>query len=563
MHSKKSAPTLISLLFILMSIAGAVIVYLNTTKYGIGISHDSVSYLFAAQTFSEGNGFQYYGYPSPFVQWPPLYPFILAIVNFLQVEPLLFSTIFNAIAFAGIVFLSGKWLYDHVAHPSLALIGTLAIALSPQLHYISEFLWTETLFILLSIAFFISIERYILRKKFSGLVLSSIFVSLACLDRYTGITLVIAGVLILFFNKNTWKPKSLHILLFGFISSAPTAAWLVRNYLVSGTFAGLRPPATVSFLHNIKLTILTFTSWVASEKLVLLKSVFSKNLFTGFSTLLPLLLALVSLLALVVMFFFVIVPLLSWFTTQCKEAIHRKKTTTEPQKGFFSEDRHIYIHEAKPMSIQWLSGVWSLVIFVTVYIVQMLLSASNVSFDPIGDRYLIPVFVPFFFLLFQTLDLAVVSWESKKFIPSKKAIRTAIICALLWMILPVYGTITQTSKVMDTGAGGFQTTKWHENSLVQYVKSNEMDGYLYSNNSAAAYFLTDKLTYSTPKFEGPDMYNLVWFEKAMNESSKGWIIWFGNDKSPTIYSAEELAPMYKVKVIKTFPEGTLYTIEKE
>ena len=56
------------------------LILLSTSKFGPGISADSVAYMHAAKSLAEGKGFEYFGFNAPFIQWPPLFSSLLASI---------------------------------------------------------------------------------------------------------------------------------------------------------------------------------------------------------------------------------------------------------------------------------------------------------------------------------------------------------------------------------------------------------------------------------------------------------------------------------------------------
>ena len=101
-----------------ISLLGVIIILVNTSKLGPGISHDSVAYIYAAKSLLNGDGYAYFGYTSPFIQWPPLFPTILAAANGIGMDVLTASRIINAIVFGWIIFFSGLWLLKNIRNKS-------------------------------------------------------------------------------------------------------------------------------------------------------------------------------------------------------------------------------------------------------------------------------------------------------------------------------------------------------------------------------------------------------------------------------------------------------------
>ena len=63
-----------------LALAIVVLGGIATSRYGAGVSSDSVAYLAVAQNLRDGNGLYDHG-GSPLLSWPPLYPMVLAGLN--------------------------------------------------------------------------------------------------------------------------------------------------------------------------------------------------------------------------------------------------------------------------------------------------------------------------------------------------------------------------------------------------------------------------------------------------------------------------------------------------
>ncbi len=84
--------------------------WFSISKYGLGISTDSVHLLFGGLNLAEGRGL--YSFDGSFVLlWPPLYPMLLALVHLVLRSDLFVSAnILQALAFIGTSF----FLFDPV-----------------------------------------------------------------------------------------------------------------------------------------------------------------------------------------------------------------------------------------------------------------------------------------------------------------------------------------------------------------------------------------------------------------------------------------------------------------
>ena len=87
--------------------------------------------------------------------------------------------------------------------------------------------------------------------------------SLACLQRFLGITLILLGFLVAIMRPGEGKPRSWADLRFralgaalpAFLALLPLLAWLVRNCMVAGTAVGTRSPSTDSLFFYLGCTL--------------------------------------------------------------------------------------------------------------------------------------------------------------------------------------------------------------------------------------------------------------------------------------------------------------------
>lgn len=99
--------TYYKLTLVLLALVGAILILLSTSRYGAGLSPDSVGYIGTARNLITGAGFISYG-GSPTVEWPPLYPALLALVGgTFETDPLLLANVVNALIFGLIVYVGG------------------------------------------------------------------------------------------------------------------------------------------------------------------------------------------------------------------------------------------------------------------------------------------------------------------------------------------------------------------------------------------------------------------------------------------------------------------------
>ena len=527
-------PAPLYVFLVLAGMSGAGLVIASISLFGPGLTHDSTAYIFAAKSLLEGNGLEYFGYPSPFIQWPPLYPLLLAGAGILGIGHLEASGAINALAHGLIIAITGYWLYSRLKYKLCAIFTTILLVFSLPLIQVSKHLWTETLFILFFILFYIFFEKFIKAQRYAYLAISGIFAALACVDRYAGVTIVLTGAIFLFFQKKSFFLKVRDILIFGVISCLPFAVWVARNYMVSSTLLGVRLPSTYGLKLNIERFILSVYSWVTPNT-VLSGIMPSKPTLT--------LTAVTFLIPVIITIIFILLFLYNLI----ENASIGKKKELSDNKGL------------KAGIIDRNYAALFMTAFTSVYAVYLLASATKVLFEPINSRYLIPLYIPLLIIFIYALDFL-----AEKFVAALNTFLRAgmIIIMGLFLLYPTANTIAAVSDYSMNGAGGFSTRALQDNIMVAYVRKNSQDCTYYSNRADMMGALTGIRTYYLPKRQGPYMYGLEQFKRAVENDNCSIIIWFKSSVSPTVYGIEDIGKLYGLETIKELENGTVYKILK-
>lgn len=527
-----------ALVFVLIcSAAAALAVVVSGAKYGPGTTHDSAAYMYAAQSVRSGEGFQYFGYPSPFIQWPPLYPLLLALGELAGLSSRLSSTIINSLAFALTVFIAGKWMLHTFRNVILSIGGTLLLLLSVPLLQVSGYLWTEILFVLFFLLLYINLERFFRYGNYGSLALAALFSALACIDRYAGVTIVATACLCLLFSKKGILNGIMNAAFYGVISSIPMGAWIVRNYTVSGTLLGVRLPSTYTLRQNIKRTLESIYTWVQPDKLL------SQHIGASSLSAVKLFTILVPVLIIAAFVIFMIRRLFIFLSAgKLSEGL---KNTGLKGENTGRADGTLF-----PIAF--------FTMFSVIYIVYLIASATSVAFEPINSRYLIPVYLPMVLSVLAAADLLF----SRMKIDAKVTGFSLGLLIILFLVYPAANTAATVLDSWQNGAGGYAAASWREkNGFLKYMQKSGQYTY-YSNNADVVYVMSGIRTYSPPKKSGPYMYGLEQFKAAVDRDENSIIIWFDNAVPQTLYSLEELSMIYKMKEIGYFDYGKIYQITK-
>ena len=238
----------LSIVLVLVAFLGAAHVLIRTAVYGIEhrIEHhyDARVYMEYAESLAAGDGFlrELKFEKDYLLQWPPLFPVVLAFFRLPGIELAEAGRYLNAISFGLIILIAGHWLYGHIRSRLIVAGASVVVMISYPLPRISSHILTETLFILATLLALVQIESFLSgRTAKNGFLLSILFSALAPLIRWIGVTVIFTGILLILTRQGTparvrWK----HAAFYGAASLLPLALWLTRNQTLSGTLTGPR-----------------------------------------------------------------------------------------------------------------------------------------------------------------------------------------------------------------------------------------------------------------------------------------------------------------------------------
>lgn len=214
---------------------GAGHILIRTSLYRVDYHTDPGTYVADAKALAAGKIFEGNISEGVLAWWPPFYPLVLSLYRLLGVEAVDIGRYVNIASFGLIILVAGHWVYRFVRFRLVVAMMAITIAVSYPLVRTSSQLFSETLFILLSLLALTCMGSFLSRRKMkSEFWLSTIFSSLALLTRYIGITVIFTGALLLLTHRGLrirWKQAA----LYSVASSLPTALWITRNQIVNGT----------------------------------------------------------------------------------------------------------------------------------------------------------------------------------------------------------------------------------------------------------------------------------------------------------------------------------------
>ena len=492
------------------------LVIFSTSSYGSGISPDSVDYLSAAKGMVSGEGL--IGYDgSPFVLWPPFFPSILAAIDSVGIDPLDGARFFNALIFGLIIFFSSLWLLKTYKFNPLSLFGLLVIFLSVPVFWVSQYIWSEPLFILLVLVSLYMIVRFLENNDKMILVLAAIFTAIACITRYPGITIIMTGLLLLLLDRNaTLKTRLINGVTFGLIASLPLVAWLVRNLIVYATLAGERTP-TNTIIQSVKSAISTLSAFFLPREI--------DGVFRG------------------LIFIFVSVLLCIFFAKIMRNTKHRS-------------------------SIIGKQYLMPLLIFTVIYMCFMIISSTLSNADLLDQRLASPVYLPIIMLLIIGIVNLPLLWKNYRW--EKVINKLLVIFLFIWLIYPFWEITTLIRDSNQDGVSGYSysSRKWSDSELVYYLKEHSLSGQVFGNGPDVIYLNTGIRTKLTPQkhmYNAPDyqLNELPAFSKILVDYESVYVVWFENVQRGNLYDLQELDSLYDMDLVVKRSDGEIYLVREK
>jgi hypothetical protein len=485
---------------LIASLAGFILIYLFTEHGGIGISPDSIGYTSTARNLVAGKGFlQFGGYP--LVDFPVFYSIYLAFVMIVTRQDIIqCAPILNGLMFAAVIFFSGLLMEKFIRRSRWYKIALLvAIATSPSLIEIYSMLWSETLFILLTLVFYFTLYRYFQCHSLSALLLPAVIAAIAFDTRYAGITLVATGVLLLFLDKQLkWKNKVPHLLVFGLIGCSLVTVNLIHNSIVSGLLTGKRQKGITPLSDNIAYSGNVLSDWT--------------SLWGGSH-----------------LFFIavgcIVIALFIWlFLKNLKRKV----------------DYHSYEN--------------IVIAFFIVYVCFIIFSSTISRYEQINNRLLSAAFLPFLWGITYKIPTWIRALRKKRHKWGLGIIFSAIavaVCANYYSI-----NADNYSFMHESGIPGYTEDCWKQSPTIHFLQRNHLyfdpDSMVYSNHNQAVYFYTNYAVDAVPEkaYKGD--------VKMFNDESPIVLVWFYSDPNHDILSLRDVKRTKKLSILRSFSDGTIF-----
>ncbi len=488
------------------------VLWFSISKYGLGVSTDSVDFLFGALNLSSGKGLITFD-GSFLLLWPPLYPILLALIH-LATGMEIFSSakLLQAAAFIGtslcLAILFRKMFPDNFL---FALAGNILADIGVVVLISFTTIGSDYVFFFLSVLFLLLTGRYIEDKSPGTLLAMSAVGILAMLQRYLGIAVIATGVLATFFlaSCSRWQRVIRGLMLS--LSALPAGLWLA----VTSGLIGRRAP--ISFEEN----------------------------FTWFSK-----------------------SILEWFFRPDGVEAHLKVYIVLLWifiTGLIILTMVYRLQSASPYTVPVL-------VFGLVYCLALFGSASAAYYNKLGGRFLLPLYFPFVTLLIVTAANLVKAFRSSNVHFARSSVSFISLGGItLAAALLLHNTIPVVLASHANGAAGgenvFNNTTWHKNSALNYLLSHPPQGnyVLFSNYPDAAAFYTHQPCKSSPrKYSGP--YGKKEFpvsqykDELFPSKAEAYLLWIEPNLYSYMYRVDDLASIARIEPLFVSRDGGVYLL---
>jgi len=446
-------PAAFIIILIFLAAAGVALVLYSTT-WGAGLISDSFQYIASAKNLAAG---QMLGYPTeegqtiPLTQYPPLFPILLSLGEFIGISALEWVRVINAGLFGINIFMVGLSVRQITGSTGFSLLGALLAAYSSRLIEVHSWALSEPLFLCLSLGGFLALATYLIKQNWAWLLFASVLISLALLTRYIGLALVFTALCVFTFKlKTSWRWRALEIVTFSIVSLLPIGLWTLRSFYLTSTLNNRTPgwvPLTAKNLVSAANTVIT---WFVPNMLV-----------NGHEE------------TIIIVFILIITGLLILYATLLK-----KSPATE---------KYIPIHNTSPYlyKIHALYGIF----YFAMIVVSKIAFDNNIGFT---DRMLSPLLVSLVILISSYLAAL---WSTNQL---ASRITTGVLMAYL-IVYFAAGSVIFVPKLHNQGLGVARKS-WHKSITIQVLQSLPPLP-IYSNSPSSLYLWTNSPGHSLAEFE--------------------------------------------------------------
>ena len=519
-------------IIIFFAIAGISLIIFATSKYGPGVSEDSVAYIAAARNMingkglsilldSEGNQLNIFlplrdGELYNVFPWPPLFPLVISIFGFLKFDLIESARWANAVLFGANIALILLIIRKYTRSLLLIIFSSIIFITSIHMFQIHTYVWSEPLFLFLSLLGFYFLFCFLENGKIYNFLISSLSFSLAFFTRTIGISLIATGVIaILFFSRLKIKNKIIYSLSLAGIGLLPSFIWNLKNKLLFGY-------ATSEFLfHPLNLDTL--------KEIIETVSIWFHLYLVPFK------------------FSIILLAIILITITLASIYISLKTKRGGINNSYKLSSRIINIF----------------LIFIFFYMFSLLSAGiffiANIKID---GRALIPVFISTFIVIVLFIKRYLDYFKDKIVVKSIIFILCGMLTFFYLAIIIIFCIKGSYEESL-----GYNSREWLESDTINELKSMDVTEAIYTNNPYAVYFFLDKNPNPFPtKINIYKNKNNINYTKDLNRIIKeireknGLIVLF-DLRQYYLAQEKELIDGYELILVKDTRDGSIYRVK--
>ncbi len=480
---------------LLLIIVIGVVLVLQATPEGAGLSDDSIAYIAGARSMVAGQGYReaWLASDQPVTHFPPAFPSLLAFFGFLGADPLHAARFVNALLFGLSAGVLGILAWRMVPSLTAGLVLAGLFVLCADLLQAYTVAMSEPLFIFLSLLSFWMFDLYIERNYHIWLGACATFVGLAYLTRYSGLALLATFVVALLILKKTWKEKLTTSALFIAGTLPFILGWTIRNKLLADNATNREFVWHPITAENLRIGLRTVT-----------EALFPVDVWRRAMLKQPILVE-----AIIVI---VIGAVLVWLATRAW------KYLSEPEQVSSSDGRG---HNTKEV-ISFTTGLYIFAYLASI-IFSMLMFDAATKFKL---RILAPIFVSLLILL-----IYFGIWLRNK---------NRLLVVLLTFVVIAFSAYKQIHTVNDWSKGGqgYASFRWYDSKAMAYLRKIPADIRIYTDQPGAVYLYTGRGNYVLPSridsataLPRPDFEKDAAFMHQEIEDGKAVLAVFGGEEN--------------------------------
>lgn len=234
----KNSSLLFILLLLVLALVG-IVIELDLTTGGPGVSGDAVVYMDGARNLVEGKGYSRLkgdGSAVAITHFPPAFPAVLAAFYRLGVPVIDAGRWLNAFLLGVNIFLIGILAYMATRSSLLALLAASLALFAENVLRIHAWVMAEPLYLFLSLLTFVALLAYLKKPRWVWLIALGLLIGFAILTRYVGMALLPVVCLgMLLFGQKPARQRWVDAIGVGVIGLIPFMFWLWRNGRVVGS----------------------------------------------------------------------------------------------------------------------------------------------------------------------------------------------------------------------------------------------------------------------------------------------------------------------------------------